>query len=109
MPQLDQFDQRPGPAGGVLAFEQRLLLHRVEVEILRQGVDEILVRHVPRHHRLSAGCLEPIGQQRFELDTRQPDLAADGVGRRFPQRFDLRLSIHAVGFLPDHAKPLDSA
>jgi len=53
-----------------VAFEQRLLLHRVEVEILRQGVDEILVRHVPRHHRLSAGCLEPIGQQRFELDTR---------------------------------------
>jgi hypothetical protein len=37
------------------------------------------------------------------------DVAADGVGRRFPQWFDLRLPIHAVGFLPDHAKPLDPA
>ena len=40
---LQQFDQRLGAASQAFPFEQRLLLERIQVEILGERIDQILI------------------------------------------------------------------
>jgi hypothetical protein len=43
---LDQLDERAAPRQHAGTFQQRLLLERLQLEILRQRVDQIVVGHV---------------------------------------------------------------
>ena len=63
---LEQLDERAAAGEDAVAFEQRLVLDGVEVEILREGVDQILVRHRRRKFRFGAHALDGHRQHGFE-------------------------------------------
>ncbi len=64
---FEQLDQRAAARQRAVALEQRLLLDRLELEILRQRVDQFVVRHLLRQAALGERAAEERGQQRFEL------------------------------------------
>ena len=91
-------------------LEQRLLLERLEVEILRQRVDQILVGHRRRHPRI-APALDWLGAS---SDSSFGALAQDrraigGVERLLAQRLDRRAAVAARVIFLDDPEPLDAA
>ena len=68
-----------------VALEQRLLFDRLELEILRQRVDQILVGHRRRHLRIDAAPFGLRHQQRFEpAALARGSIAAVRLGRSPP-------------------------
>ena len=60
-PNLNQIDQRLRPAGDVVSLEQRLFFDWLQIEILRQRVDEIFIAHTGWYHARTNESFESTG------------------------------------------------
>src|SRR5439155_26733827 len=69
---LERLDERLGSRPEAVSLEQRLLLDRLQVQILSERVDELLVGHSRRDHRIAT----PAGPCRVELSS--SEIALDG-------------------------------
>ncbi len=93
-----------------VAFEQRLPLERLEWQVLRQGVHQVLVGHGRRELRLGAAALDGGDQQRLRAAAAAAARRRDRSRRmRLGQRLDLRQPIRLARVLAGDAELLDAA
>ena len=102
-----ELDQQFGARPQTVVLEQRLLFEDVEVEILRERVDQVFVRQRRGGSGIGAYPFDRRCQQRFELGSLLSDgVAVRGPERRFRQRLHLGASIAAAVILPEDPETL---
>ena len=79
---LEQLDHRSAARNRAAALEQRLLLDRLELEVLGERVDEILVRHGRRQLLLADRAVEERAERRFQA----PPLGSQDIAILIRQR-----------------------
>ena len=91
-------------------IEQGLLFDRLEIQVLREGVDQIFVSHRRRNRRLAAGSIGRGREQRLQL---RPAAAQQQTGvarqRRLSERFDHRAPVTPAIVFRDDPEPFDAA
>jgi hypothetical protein len=105
---LEQLDEALAPLENAVAFEQRLALERVELEVLGKGVDEVLVADRLRQPRLRPGPLHGDGEQRLQAVAMAPQLGPIAFRRQLRQRRDTGDTVRPRVILAPDAKPLQT-
>src|SRR5258705_2717476 len=96
---LEQVDQRAAPREDAVTFEQRLALDDFELQVLRERVDEVLVRHRRREPLVRSHSFDGGGEHGLEPLALTPQRLRLLHGNRLGDRLDLAYAIPAAAIL----------